>query len=66
MKFAQKLVKVVAKEDFNTQSPNSPKIYHLAEQAIVLIWEEDGYTWCKDVLNNTWFVLHDFDVDKIG
>ncbi|WP_297404867.1 hypothetical protein [uncultured Akkermansia sp.] len=33
------------------------KNYKLAEQAVVLVWEFEGFTMCKDVLGNTWLVL---------
>ena len=53
MKTDLKLITVVDKNDADTQ------VYQLAEQAIVLIWDKEGYTLCKDVLGNTWLVISD-------
>lgn len=51
MKTDLKLITVVTPNATDTQ------LYQLAEQAIVTIWEKDGYTLCKDVLGNTWLVI---------
>lgn len=47
-------IRVAAKKDLGK---DAPQIYRLAVQSIVLIWDEAGSTWCKDVLGNEWFVL---------
>lgn len=47
-----KVITVVDKDDPETN------LYKLAEQAIVLVWERDGFTLCKDVLGKTWLVIN--------
>lgn len=50
MKSNLHLITVVPRDD-------PKKIYKLNEQAIVIIWDIEGVTMCKDVLGNTWIVL---------
>ncbi|PNC05616.1 hypothetical protein [Akkermansia muciniphila] len=46
-------LEVIPKRDKNKEAP---QIYKLAVRAIVLLWEDDGGTWCQDMLGNVWYV----------
>ncbi len=46
-------LEVISKKDINKESPQT---YQLAVSAIVLLWEDDGGTWCQDMLGNIWHV----------
>ena len=50
----QSELKMIAVVDM--QDPDR-KSYKLAEQAVVLVWDFEVFTMCKDVLGNTWLVL---------